>query len=117
MNEAASQASVCGSADSEETVDLSLVLAMTEQVEAAIAAGEWHQAAELEAQRRKALVTLLERSGGATAPALRDALSGVVAKTHRMIGEAHHHRRSLLMEASMVRLGRKAADEYDRNST
>jgi len=98
-------------------IDLSRVLALTEQVEAAISAGEWQHAAELEAERRAALFALLEQSGGKIGPQLRDALSGLVARTHRMIGEAHHHRRMLLMEASMVRIGRKAADEYDRNSS
>lgn len=97
--------------------DLSRVLALTEQVEAAIAVGDWQQAAELEAERREALFALLERSGGRIESSLHDALSGIVARTRRMIGEAHHHRRALLREASMVRIGRKAADEYDRNST
>src|SRR5690606_5986446 len=97
-------------------IDVSHVLAMTLQVEAAISAGDWQQAADLEAQRRAALVDLLSRRGGEIEPSLRDALSGIVSRTHRMIGEAHHHRRALLMEASIVRTGRKAVDEYDRNS-
>lgn len=101
-----------------EPVELSLVIALTERVEAAVAAGEWQEAADLEAQRTAALAALIERSGGkpGIAGELRDALSDIAARTHRLIGEAHHHRRTLLREASMVRLGRKAADEYDRNS-
>lgn len=98
-------------------IDLAYVLAMTEQVEAAISAGDWQHAADLEEQRRGALFALLEQTGAEIEPSLRDALAGVVARTHRMIGEAHHHRRALLREASMVQIGRKAADEYDRNST
>lgn|GEM_PF-3245810 len=104
---------------SDGPIDLPVVITLTERVEAAISAGEWQEAAELEAQRRAALGALIERNGGPAGIAgeLRDALVGVVSRTHRMIGEAHHHRRSLLREASMVRLGRKAADEYERNST
>jgi len=103
---------------SPETIDLARVLALTEQVEAAIAAGEWQQAADLEAQRRATLVGLLERQSASSsiAPELRAAITNVVSRTHHLIGQAHHHRRTLLREASMIRLGRKAADEYEQNS-
>ena len=94
------------------------MLFRSEQVEAAIAAGEWQQAADLEAERRAALVELLERQASSSSlePELRAAMSGVASRTHHLIGQAHHHRRTLLMDASMIRLGRKAAGEYEKNS-
>lgn len=116
MSGVPSKAETAASRLAGDAADISHVIAMTERVEAAIAAGDWQEAADLEAQRRSALVALLERGGAPASEDLRAALSGIVSRTHRMIGEAHHHRRSLLWEASSVQLGRKAADEYDRNS-
>ena len=100
-----------------ERFDVAEVLALTDQVEAAIAAGEWQQAADLEAQRRATLIGLIERQGVSSnvAAELRDAMAGIASRTYRLIGQAQHHQRALLRDASMIRIGRKAADEYERN--
>lgn len=107
-----------GPGSGRRAADLSVVIALTAQVEAAMADGDWQQAADLEAQRRAALSALLGTRGvAAVDPELRDALAGILSRTHRLLGEAHHHRRALLRDAEMVRLGRRAASEYTDNAT
>jgi len=85
------------------------VLELTQRVEAAIEAGDWPQAQELEGERRR-LLEELARSGderylGATFTALE-------ARTSRMIGLVEHHKRRVLREAAVARTARDGAAAY-----
>jgi hypothetical protein len=92
---------------------LQAVLDLTDQVHAAIAAGEWQRASDLETVRRDLLEQLL---GGTTPDSLPLAAAAALAqlheRSHHLVGEVEHHKRRLLREASIVKIGREAARAY-----
>ena len=66
------------------TVQLTAILDLTEQVQAAIDGGDWQRARELEGARRDAIVQLVaERAGDASLPG---ALADLYARNQRMLG-------------------------------
>lgn len=94
------------------------VVALTDQVQAAVRDGEWLSAASLEERRRAALGTLLTRLAEepALVASLQRALGEIETRGRHLIGEVDHHRRSVVREASTLATGRHAAREYARVS-
>ncbi len=97
-------------------IRLADVLALTDRVQAAITAGEWAAATDLELQRRDLLSRYLEqhRASGVEPPGLD--LVALQTTNNRLIGELFHHRRRLVREATTVRTGRHAVRAYGAHS-
>lgn len=94
--------------------DLGAVLALTDDVQAAIDAGDWQLAAQIEAQRRRKLEELVASSIDAPPrEVLRMTLEEQHRQSLRMIGEVHHHRRRLVREAAVLQSGFAAAGIYE----
>jgi hypothetical protein len=89
---------------------LEAVLDLTDRVQAAIDAGDWVQAHELETTRRAQLEKLVLAGDGAIP--LTAALDAVQQRTYRLIGLVEHHRRRVLREATTVTTGHAAAARY-----
>jgi hypothetical protein len=85
------------------------VLDLTDQVQAAIEAGDWLRARELETERRG----LLERLAVARDLGdLRPTFEALEARNRRMIGLVEHHKRRVLREAAVARTGHDGAAAY-----
>jgi hypothetical protein len=86
------------------------VLELTDQVEAAIAAGDWQLANELETKRLAELERLVLAYAN---PAERlPLMTTAQGRTRELIGLVEHHRRRVLREATTVRTGHAAAVRY-----
>jgi isocitrate dehydrogenase kinase/phosphatase len=94
------------------TTALDTLLELTDRVQAAIDAGDWQQASELESERRAQLEKLVAEQ---TAQDVRSALDALAQRTHRLIGLVEHHRRRVLREATTVTAGHAAAARYVEN--
>ena len=91
-------------------VQLTAILDLTEQVQAAIDGGDWQRARELEAARCDAIVQLVaERAGDASLPS---ALADLYARNQRMLGEVDRERRRLLRESALVTKAQAAVVAY-----
>ncbi len=89
---------------------LTAILDLTDQVQAAIDGGDWQRARELEGARLDAIAQLVaERAGDASLP---NALADLYARNQRMLGEVDRERRRLLRESAVVRRGRAAVAAY-----
>jgi isocitrate dehydrogenase kinase/phosphatase len=88
------------------------LLELTDRVQAAIDAGDWQQASELETERRAQLEKLVAEQ---TAQDVRSALDAIAQRTRRLIGLVEHHRRRVLREATTVTAGHAAAARYVEN--
>ena len=88
---------------------LDTLLELTDRVQAAIEAGDWQQANELEAERRAQLEGLVAEPSVMDS---RSALDALAQRTHRLIGLVEHHRRRVLREATTVTAGHAAAARY-----
>jgi hypothetical protein len=86
------------------------VLELTDQVQAAIDAGDWPRAQELETERRRLLEQLASAPGatGGLAPTFIE----LEARNHRLIGLVEHHKRRVLREAAVARTGHDGAAAY-----
>jgi hypothetical protein len=85
------------------------VIALTDRVEAAIDAGDWLHARELETERR----SLLERLAAAPDSAgLAETFSALEERNRRLIGLVEHHKRRVLREAAVARSGHQSAAKY-----
>jgi hypothetical protein len=91
------------------TAALDTLLELTDRVQAAIDAGDWPQANELESERRAQLERLVAEQ---TAADVRSVLDELARRTHRLIGLVQHHRRRVLREATTVTAGHAAAARY-----
>ncbi len=92
------------------TAQLTAILDLTEQVQAAIDGGDWGRARELEAARRDALVQLVaDRAGDAGLPS---ALADLYARNQRMLGDVDRARGRLLRESARVTTGQAAVAAY-----
>ena len=94
------------------TTALDGLLDLTDRVQAAIDAGDWLQANELESERRAQLERLVTEQ---TAMDIRSVLDALAQRTHRLIGLVEHHRRRVLREATTVTAGHAAAARYVEN--
>jgi len=91
-------------------VQLTAILDLTEQVQAAIDGGDWQRARELEGVRREAIVQLVaERPGDAGLPG---ALADLYARNQRMLGDVDRERRRLLRESALVTKAQAAVAAY-----
>jgi hypothetical protein len=91
-------------------VQLTAILDLTEQVQAAIDGGDWQRARELEGARREAIVQLVaERPGDASLP---NALADLYARNQRMLGDVQREQRRLLRESALVSTGQAAIAAY-----
>ena len=92
------------------TVQLTAILDLTEQVQAAIDSGDWQRARELESARCEAIVQLVaEGAGDASLPS---ALADLYARNQRMLGEVDRERGRLLRESARVTAGQAAIAAY-----
>ena len=89
---------------------LTAILDLTEQVQAAIDGGDWQRARDLEAARREAIVRLVAER--AADPQIRDALAELYARNQRMLGDVDRQRRHLLRESALLTTGQAAVAAY-----
>ena len=90
---------------------LTTILELTDQVQAAIDDGDWSRARELDVARREAIAQLVvERAAD---PALGDALADLYARNQRMLGDVDHARRRLLRDKALLKTGQAAVAAYD----
>lgn len=89
---------------------LTAILDLTEQVQTAIAGGDWQRASELEGARRDAIAQLVaERAGDASLPS---TLADLYARNQRMLGDVDRERRRLLRESALVTKAQAAVAAY-----
>jgi hypothetical protein len=92
------------------TTKLDALVELSDRVEAAIGAGNWQRANELEAERRAEIERLV---GVYADPADRvPVINAAHSRTYHLIGLVEHHRRRVLREATTVRTGHAAAVRY-----
>jgi hypothetical protein len=89
---------------------LAQVLELTDRVQAAMDAGDWLVAQDIETQRRAAIEQLVAEQG--TGGDMTSALEQLHARNQRMIGEVHHHRRRVLRDSALAKAGQSAASAY-----
>ena len=96
-------------------ISLDRLLEQTDAVAAAIAAGDWDSATELEIERRDLLRRYLERESRRHGDLehLRASLMELHSRGNQFVGEVHHHRNRIIREACTVKRGRDAVKEYD----
>ncbi len=94
------------------TTAFDALLELTDRVQAAIDAGDWLRANELEGERRAQLEKLVAEQ---TATDVRAVLGELAQRTHRLIGLVEHHRRRVLREATTVTAGHAGAARYAEN--
>ena len=91
-------------------VQLTAILDLTEQVQAAIDGGDWRLALDLESARRDAIVQLVaERAGDASLPS---ALADLYARNQRMLADVDRERRRLLRDSALVTKAQTAVAAY-----
>jgi hypothetical protein len=91
-------------------MQLTAILDLTEQVQAAIDGGDWQRARELEKARCEAIVQLVaERAGDAGLP---NTLADLYARNQRMLGDVDRERRRLLRESAVVTKAQAAVAAY-----
>jgi len=91
-------------------VQLTAILDLTEQVQAAIDGGDWRLAHDLEAARRDVIVQLVaERAGDASLPS---ALADLYARNQRMLADVDRERRRLLRDSALVTKAQTAVAAY-----
>ncbi|SRR5690606_7989350 len=91
---------------------LEAVIALTDEVQQAVEAGEWRRAASLDAERKLLLECVLLQ-GGHLPDAALDALSGVLSRNAECVSKIAAKRAALLAEAAELRRGRDAAAAYE----
>ncbi|HUL82002.1 MAG TPA: hypothetical protein VL131_07665 [Gammaproteobacteria bacterium] len=97
------------------TAQLTAVLDLTDQVQAAIDGGDWSRARELDVARREAIAQLVvERAAD---PHVGDALTELYARNQRMLGDVDRARRRLLRENALLKTGQAAVAAYDDASS
>jgi len=99
--------------------DLKSLLAATEAIGDAITAGQWEQAAQLEAERRAQLQSFIAQQleQNSDPGDLAATIQELHRRTFELMGEADHHQRRLVREAFVARTGRQAVASYARHSS
>jgi hypothetical protein len=89
---------------------LAAVIELTDRVEAAIEAGDWPGAGELERDRRR----LLEELAASAAPRVEVAqtFAALEQRNHRLLGLVEHMKRRVLREATVARGAHAGAAAY-----
>jgi hypothetical protein len=85
------------------------VLDLTDRVESAIHAGDWLEAQELEAERRRLLEQLAFAADGGD---LKATFAALEERNLRLIGLVQHLKRRVLREAAVARTARDGAAAY-----
>jgi hypothetical protein len=90
------------------------LFAQTDAVEQAVHAGEWQQAAALEAERRSQIAQFLTANAAALGEAgnMRPGVAELQVRGNRLLGEAHHCRRKLIFESAALQRGHSALRLY-----
>jgi len=103
----------------EQRIDLQSLLELTLEVQEAVTCGDWEQASALELQRGDALKTFIQeqRVSHGGLEHISAELAELQQNNNRLIGEVHHHRRSVAREASMLQHGKQAVREYIEQSS
>jgi hypothetical protein len=91
-------------------VQLTAILDLTDQVQAAIDGGDWLRARELEGARLEAIARLVAEGAGDTS--LPSTLADLYARNQRMLGEVDRERRRLLRESALVTKAQAAVAAY-----
>jgi hypothetical protein len=86
------------------------VIDLTDRVEAAIEAGDWPGAQELERERRRRLEELAASSVPRTA--LARTFAALEQRNHRLLGLVEHMKRRVLREAAVARSAHAGAAAY-----
>jgi hypothetical protein len=89
---------------------VSVALELTARVEAAIEAGDWQLAQELEAERRRVLEELAAQPHAGAG--LAATFTSLAARNQRLIGLVEHEQRRLLREAAGARSAEAGAAAY-----
>ena len=99
-------------------IELEDLASYTDAVATAISEGDWQHASELEAERRGLLERYIaaERTAHGGIEHLRDELANLIDLSNRALGEVHHRRRQILLEAAVLQRGREANEAYTHNS-
>ena len=86
------------------------VIDLTERVEAAIEAGDWSGAHELERDRRR----LLEELAASSTPRsdLAQTFAALKERNHRLVGLVEHMKRRVLREAALARSAHAGVAAY-----
>lgn len=97
----------------ERAADIAQLLELTRRMRDRVEAGEWGEAADLEAERRAVVERVFDVApSAAELPVLTATLREVVRLNDELIGHAEHKRRALEREADTVALGRTAVHAY-----
>jgi hypothetical protein len=86
------------------------ILELTDRVQAAIDAGDWQGAQDLETERRGAIEQLVAEQGAGDT--IGTSLEELQRRNRKMIGEVQHHRRRVMRDATIVKTGQAAAAAY-----
>jgi hypothetical protein len=86
------------------------VIELTDRVEAAIEAGDWSGAGELERERRR----LLEQLAASSEPRieLAQTFAALEQRNHRLLGLVEHMKRRVLREAAVTRSAHAGVAAY-----
>ena len=87
------------------------VVELTDEVQRAVQAGEWQQAAVLEARRRAVLEQLFIEHSGVPAE-LRAVLADLEERGQRLTAAVREERGALLRQSEELRRGQRAAAAY-----
>ena len=93
------------------TALVATVLDLTDRVQAAIEAGDWPLAQELETERRR-LLEQLAHAPESDAGDRMATFTALEARNHRLIGLVEHHTRRVLREAAVARTAHEGAAAY-----
>jgi hypothetical protein len=87
---------------------------LTDRVQAAIEAGDWPLAQELEGERRRVLEQLAAAADFRTE--IVRTFTALEQRNHRLIGLVEHHKRRVLREAAVARTAHDGAVAYADNA-
>jgi len=93
---------------------VSTAIDLTDRVQAAIEAGDWPLAQELESERRRLLGELAAAADGSSE--IVRTFTVLEQRNHRLIGLVEHHKRRVLREAAVARTAHDGAAAYADNS-
>ncbi len=97
----------------QRAADFACLVELTRRMRDRLEAGEWGDAADLEAERRVVIERVFDVApSAAELPVLTATLREVVRLNDELIGFAEHRRRALEREADTLAVGRSAVRAY-----